>query len=94
MTEITRKALIIQKYVRVQNELKPHLADTPLLPNIEDIDIIDLLYYLNLYFYSDDIETSIRILLNTKAIKFDSDEVKTKVIEIIKPFIYWLKNFK
>jgi len=92
--EITRKDLIIKNYVKVQNELKPLLTDKCLLPNIEDIDIIDLLYYLNLYFYSDDIDTSVRILMNVKSIKFENEEAKNKVIDIIKPFIYWLKAFK
>jgi len=90
----TRKDLIIKNYLKLQNELQPLLTDKRLLPNIEDVDIVDLLFYLNLYFYSDDIDTSVRILINTKSITFKDDEVKQKVIDIIKPFIIWLKNFK
>ena len=50
----TRKHLITQKYMELQNELKENYQINGLFPSLEDIDVSDLLYFFNLKFNRDD----------------------------------------
>ena len=53
----TRKDLIISKYQEFQDILKTKFNLSGLFPSLEDIDLVDMLYFFNLKFTSDDIET-------------------------------------
>jgi len=53
----TRKDLIISKYQEFQDTLKTKFNLSGLFPSLEDIDLVDMLYFFNLKFTSDDIET-------------------------------------
>ena len=46
----TRKDLITEKYTELKNQLQEYILDDSLFPSIENVDLSDILFYLNFYF--------------------------------------------
>ena len=47
---LTRKDLITEKYTELKNQLQEYILDDSLFPSIENVDLSDILFYLNFYF--------------------------------------------
>ena len=45
----TKKDIIIKKFLQYETEIK-NIVSTSIIPSLEDIDVLDLLLYINLYF--------------------------------------------
>ena len=45
----TKKDIIIKKFLEYETEIKK-IVNTSIIPSLEDIDVLDLLLYINLYF--------------------------------------------
>jgi hypothetical protein len=63
----------------------------PIFPSLDDMDVADLIFYFNLYFFSDDHVTTVEGLLKLKNIELNDNDF-TEVINIITPFIIWFKT--
>ena len=45
----TKKDMIIKKFLQYESDIKT-IVSTSIIPSLEDIDVLDLLLYINLYF--------------------------------------------
>ena len=45
----TKKEIIIKKFLQYESDIKT-IVNTSIIPSLEDIDVLDLLLYINLYF--------------------------------------------
>ena len=89
----TKKDLIINKYQHLKSQLEVYI-DGSLFPSLDDYDITDIIFYLNLYFakgreeeYIDTIEK----LIKQKQIDINDDDYTT-VVNLIIDFINFLNN--
>ena len=90
---ITRKEIIEQKYNLLKDQLEQYINQN-LFPSLDDYNISDIVYYLNLYFpkgsesnYSDTIER----LMKNKNIELDDNDY-SDVTNLIIDFINFLNN--
>ena len=90
---ITRKEIIEQKYNLLKDQLEQYINQN-LFPSLDDCNISDIVYYLNLYFpkgsesnYSDTIER----LMKNKNIELDDNDY-SDVTNLIIDFINFLNN--
>ena len=89
----TRRELIIDKYSELIILLKPLIAGS-LFPPLGEIDIIDLLFFFNLYFKNDtNYKTALSDLLQMKNIDVNESKLN-EIYEIVLPFIIWLKSLQ
>ena len=89
---ITRKELITKKYTQLKIRLQEYIIDDSLFPSIDDIDIKDIIFYLNLYFPKTgqkEYISTIEKLLNPFEI---SDNDISEVTNLIIDFITFLNN--
>lgn len=90
---LTRKQLITEKY----SLLIEQLTDTGLLgddlfPNLDDIEVSDLIFFFQLQFPDSDKYTSaIEDLLECKEVRLKPKD-KAKVVSIILPFLELFRN--
>ena len=70
----TRRELIINKYSELIILLKPHITGS-LFPPLGEIDIIDLLFFFNLYLKNDNYKTALSELLQLKNIDVNEREM-------------------
>ena len=89
---ITRKDLITEKYTELKIQLQEYIIDDSLFPSIENIDITDIIFYLNLYFpkngQKEYIATIEKLL---KPIEISDDDI-SEVTNLIIDFITFLNN--
>ena len=87
----TRKDLITEKYTELKIQLEEYI-DGSLFPSIENIDISDIVFYLNFYFpkngQKEYIATIEKLL---KPIEINDDDIST-VTNLIIDFITFLNN--
>lgn len=90
---LTRKQLIIEKYsLLIQQLTETGLLGDELFPSLEDIEVSDLIFFFQLQFPDSDKYTlAIEDLLECKDIKLKPKD-KTKVINIILPFLELFRN--
>jgi predicted nucleic acid-binding protein len=89
----TRKELIIENYLILKSALEEFI-DGSLFPSLDDYDITDIVYYLNLYFPKNKEEeyiNTIEKLMNQKGIQINDDDFTT-VVNLIIDFINFLNN--
>ncbi len=85
----TRKQIIINKYLEFKEELKKNICDCCIFPDLEDIDVEDLLVLIYLNFSADvNIDSKLNELCILHGVKL-SNEVKA----ICKSFIIWFLFF-
>ena len=88
---LTRKDLITKKYTELKIQLEEYI-DGSLFPSIENIDISDIVFYLNFYFpkngQKEYIATIEKLL---KPIEINDDDIST-VTNLIIDFITFLNN--
>ena len=89
----TKKDLVIHMYKYLKSQLEVYI-DSNLFPSLDDYDIKDIIFYLNLYFpkgseegYIDTIEK----LMKQKQIDINDDDY-TIVNNLILDFINFLNN--
>ena len=88
---LTRKDLIIEKYKELKNQLQEYIDDS-LFPNIEDIDITDIIFYLNFYFPKNKESGYITTIENLlKPVDINDNDIST-VTNLIIDFITFLSN--
>ena len=89
----TRKELISEKYINLKTELENYI-DSNLFPSLDDYEITDIIYYLNLYFPKNQEEeyiNTIEKLMKQKQINITDDDFST-VVNLIIDFINFLNN--
>ena len=90
----TKKDLVIHMYKYLKSQLEVYI-DGSVFPSLDDYDITDIIFYLNLYFpkgneeeiYIDTIEK----LMKQKQIDINDDDYTT-VVNLIIDFINFLNN--
>ena len=87
---ITRKEIILTNYIKITNELKTVVKDA-IFPSMEEFDIVDFVFLINLHFSNDDYNTKIKELIELKNISM-TDETFESVCKIIIPFIKLIKS--
>jgi hypothetical protein len=92
-TPKTKKQVILIKLKNLEKKVKPFCkSEQFVFPSIEDIDVVDFLFYFNFLFpngsnYSD----TIKQIITTKDVLIDNENINT-VIDLIVPFVEWLKK--
>lgn len=87
---ITKKVLIMKKYIELQKLLRNHF-EGDLFPDIRSMDVVDIIFYFNLYFNNkDDYRTPLKKVLDMKCLRVDDDKFE-EIYNIVLPFVQWLK---
>ena len=90
----TKKKVILIKLKNLQDKISPYLKETKesIFPNVEDIDIVDFLFYFNFLFPANtNHESILEQLIIQKDILNNIDDLPI-VIDFTLPFITWLKK--
>jgi hypothetical protein len=89
----TRKHLIVQHYNKLLLDIKKVYITEELLPNLEDFDIVELLFYFNFYFgsYTDDFNEPIKKIIEEKDIIITNNEYDL-IYPLIKEFLMFYKS--
>ena len=92
-TPKTKKQVILIKLKNLENKIKPFCKSEELVfPSVQDIDVVDFLFYFNFLFpngsnYSD----IVKQIIISKDVLIDNENINT-VIDLIVPFVEWLKK--
>ena len=89
----TKKDLITEKYLVLKSSLEQYI-DSDLFPSLDDYEITDIIYYLNLYFPKNKEEyyiNTIEKLMKQKQIQINDDDFST-ITNLILDFINFLNN--
>jgi len=82
----TRNEIIINKYLEFQYNIKS-IVDVEIFPNLEDIDVVDLLLFFNMTFgYTDNYIDIINDLISFNRVKIQPEDL-LKVMPVIIQFI-------
>ena len=90
----TRKELIIEKYAQLERELGDYL-DTDIFPNLNDIDICDMVFLITYQFMN--IETNEQYTIKIKEMLQSNNIIITQdkliaIVPLISVFVKWLKQ--
>ena len=89
----TKKEIIIKRFLQYEHEIK-QLIDASILPSLEDIDVCDLLIFINLYFNNDnDKETIIYNLISMQGLDINKEDI-TKAMPLTLQLIEWFLIFQ
>ena len=89
----TKKDLIINKYQYLKSQLEVYI-NSNLFPSLDDYDITDIIFYLNLYFPKggeQEYINTIEKLMKQKQIQINDNDFTTTV-NLILDFINFLNN--
>ena len=90
----TRKVQIIQKYALLEVELKKHIT-SDLFPNLEDIDIADLVFIITYTFMGINsllqYDNKIREMMKDNNIDVINEKIES-IAPLVMDFVVWLKN--
>ena len=89
----TKKDLVIHMYKYLKSELENYI-DGSVFPSLDDYDIADIIYYLNLYFPKGNEEeyiNTIEKLMKQKQIDINDDDYNI-VNNLVLDFINFLNN--
>lgn len=90
----TKKKVILIKLKNLQDKISPYLKETKesIFPNIDDIDVVDFLFYFNFLFPANsNYESILEQFILQKDILINKDDLPI-VIDFTLPFITWLKK--
>jgi uncharacterized protein (UPF0276 family) len=90
MSTTTRKLLIIEKYTELCTRLKEYLTETFLPVLGVDVDVVDLLFYINLHFAGQTYRDGVKALIDTHNIKV-ADVVFEELFPLVEAFLIWLR---
>ena len=89
----TKKEIIVKRFLQYEHEIK-QLIDASILPSLEDIDVCDLLIFINLYFNNDnDKETIIFNLISMQGLDINKEDI-TKAMPLTLQLIEWFLIFQ
>jgi hypothetical protein len=89
----TKKDIIIKKFLEYETEIKK-IVNTSIIPSLEDIDVLDLLLYINLYFNNEqDKKKTIIYLIDMQGIDINQEQFN-KAMPITLDLIEWLLKFQ
>ena len=90
----SRKDLILHNYMILEKALQKYISKE-IFPNLEDNDIIDVVYYITMSFLGIDNENQyndcIKQHLINNNVKLNDYDCKI-VVDLIREFIIWLKT--
>ena len=89
----TKKDLITENYLVLKSSLEQYI-ESNLFPSLDDYEITDIIYYLNLYFPKNQEEEYINTIENLIKQKnvYITDNDFTIVVNLILDFINFLNN--
>ena len=90
----TRKILITNEYLRLCKKIDNILDKSNILPNIDEYDLIDIIYMFNIYFLdcnNSNYKQKIDNLINIGSIDLNVSELNL-IYEPIYNFVKWYKN--
>jgi len=89
----TKKDIIIKKFLQYETEIK-NIVNTSIIPSLEDIDVLDLLLYINLYFNNQqDKQKTVIYLIEMQDIDITNDQL-TKAMPITLDLMDWILKFQ
>ena len=89
----TKKDIIIKKFLEYETEIKK-IVNTSIIPSLEDIDVIDLLLYINLYFNNEqDKKKTIICLIDMQGIDINQEQFN-KAMPVTLDLIEWVLKFQ
>ena len=89
----TKKDIIIKKFLQYESDIKT-IVNTSIIPSLEDIDVLDLLLYINLYFNNEqDKQKTIIYLIDMQGLNLTQERL-TKAMPITLDLIEWILNFQ
>jgi hypothetical protein len=89
----TKKDIIIKKFLQYEKDVK-EIIDTSIIPSLEDIDVLDLLLYTNLYFNNEqDKRKTIIHLIDMQGIDITQEQFD-KAMPMTIDLIEWLLKFQ
>ena len=90
----TRKKLIVQHYNKLLLDIKKVYVTEELLPNLDDFDICEILFFFSFYFpteYTDDFHIPIKKIIEEKDIIISDSEYEL-IYPLIKEFLMFYKS--
>ena len=89
----TKKYIIIKKFLQYESDIKT-IVNTSIIPSLEDIDVLDLLLYINLYFNNEqDKQKTIIYLIDMQGLNLTHEQL-TKAMPMTLDLIEWILNFQ
>ena len=89
----TKKDMIIKKFLQYECNIKT-IVNTSIIPSLEDIDVLDLLLYINLYFNNEqDKQKTIIYLIDMQGLNLTQEQL-TKAMPMTLDLIEWILNFQ
>ena len=89
----TKKDIIIKKFLQYETEIK-NIVSTSIIPSLKDIDVLDLLLYINLYFNNQqDKQKTVIYLIEIQDIDITHEQL-TKAMPITLDLIDWFLKFQ
>ena len=89
----TKKDIIIKKFLQYETEIKK-IVNTSIIPSLEDIDVLDLLLYINLYFNNQqDKQKTVIYLIDMQGLDITNEQL-TKAMPITLDLIDWILKFQ
>lgn len=89
----TKKDVIIKKFLQYEAEIKK-IVNTSIIPSLEDIDVLDLLLYINLYFNNQqDKQKTVIYLIDMQGLDINQEQL-TKAMPITLDLIDWILKFQ
>ena len=89
----TKKEIIVKKFLEYEMNIRQIIAAS-LIPSLEDIDVCDLLIYINLYFNNDnDKQTTIYNLISIQGLDINKEDI-AKAMPLTLQLIEWLLLFQ
>ncbi len=89
----TKKDIIIKNFLQYETEIKK-IINASIIPSLEDIDVLDLLLYINLYFNNQqDKQKTVIYLIDMQGLVITNDQL-TKAMPITLDLIDWILKFQ
>jgi hypothetical protein len=89
----TKKDIIIKKFLQYETEIK-NIVNTSIIPSLEDIDVLDLLLNINLYFNNEqDKQKTVIYLIEMQDIDITQERL-TKAMPMTLDLIDWILKFQ
>ena len=88
----TKKDILIKKFLQYETEIK-NIVSTSIIPSL-DIDVLDLILYINLYFNNQqDKQKTVIYLIEMQDIDITHEQL-TKAMPITLDLIDWILKFQ
>ena len=94
MTQTTRKIIFEKEYKKLSSEINEIIGENNLLPNIDEIDLIDIFLIFDIYFKNCNENNYINLiddLIKLKNVKIDNEKLKL-LYPILYNFIIFIKT--